>query len=188
MGKGPPPLEIHEETFTALISGHIPSEEGEVSSEPVKAGRGWHILMFRLTRTFDSLGKNPTNSNSHLPQLTRPIELALHPRISTFAVSYVPLLDIHKVFAVPRVGSTGRYKNQLEVNPAGEAFTPLINTYIRNKEKKEEVKGRQQVQTYPKATWSALQALSLQRMQVPRKIHKYENHNHTSHQHRLQAY
>ncbi|KAG8284527.1 hypothetical protein J6590_100992 [Homalodisca vitripennis] len=88
-------------------------EEGEACSEtasPVKVGRGWHTLVE---------GTNHTNSNSHLPQYTRPIELPMNPRISTFAVSDVPLLDIHKVAQIevahrfllcPVVGSTGRYK------------------------------------------------------------------------------
>ncbi|KAG8316291.1 hypothetical protein J6590_054221 [Homalodisca vitripennis] len=58
---------------------HVSPEEGEASSEPassVKVGKGWHTLVE---------GTNPTNSNSHLPQ------------ISTFAVSGVAFLDINKV-------------------------------------------------------------------------------------------
>ncbi|KAG8248469.1 hypothetical protein J6590_039648 [Homalodisca vitripennis] len=54
---GPPPDEIQEENLRALISSHVPSEEGEASSQTasqVKAGRGWHTLMTRLARTFDS--------------------------------------------------------------------------------------------------------------------------------------
>ncbi|KAG8262614.1 hypothetical protein J6590_050110 [Homalodisca vitripennis] len=57
-----------------------------------------------------------------------------------------------------------------------------INTYKKGK------KGKKRVQTYPKAAWSPVQALSLQRMQVPSTNHKYEDKNYTSHQHRLQWY
>ncbi|KAG8304571.1 hypothetical protein J6590_090694 [Homalodisca vitripennis] len=54
---GPPSIEIHEEYFTALISSHVPSKEGEPSSEPaspVKAVKAWHTLTSRLARTFES--------------------------------------------------------------------------------------------------------------------------------------
>ncbi|KAG8273220.1 hypothetical protein J6590_025657, partial [Homalodisca vitripennis] len=44
LGVGPPPIEIHyEEEFNALISSHVPSKEGEASSEtasPVKGDMG----------------------------------------------------------------------------------------------------------------------------------------------------
>ncbi|KAG8324184.1 NEDD8 protease nep2 [Homalodisca vitripennis] len=51
---GPPPVEIHKDKLKALISSHILSDEGEASSEPASpiiAGRGWHILISRLTLT-----------------------------------------------------------------------------------------------------------------------------------------
>ncbi|KAG8286179.1 hypothetical protein J6590_066152 [Homalodisca vitripennis] len=92
MGKGPPRIEIHEEEFRAVILSHIPLKEGEASSvpaSPVKAGREWQTIMFRL-------GTNPINSNSHFSQQNGPIELSLHSRISTFSVSDLPHLDIHK--------------------------------------------------------------------------------------------
>ncbi|KAG8266685.1 hypothetical protein J6590_066253 [Homalodisca vitripennis] len=54
-----------------------------------------------------------------------------------------------------------------------------------NNEQKEVTKGKKRVQTYPKAVWSPVQALSLHRMQVTSTNHKYEDHNHTSHQHRV---
>ncbi|KAG8286953.1 hypothetical protein J6590_048011 [Homalodisca vitripennis] len=47
----PPPVEIHEEEFRALISSYVPSEEGEASSEPAspgKPGMGLHTLMSRV--------------------------------------------------------------------------------------------------------------------------------------------
>ncbi|KAG8270938.1 hypothetical protein J6590_074176 [Homalodisca vitripennis] len=95
-GKRPSPIEIHEEKLEHYISKScLPGRKGEPASL-VKAGRGWHTLVE-----------------------TRPIELPMNPRISTFAVSYVPLMDIHKVAQIkvthrfllcPVVGSTGRYK------------------------------------------------------------------------------
>ncbi|KAG8247108.1 hypothetical protein J6590_068725 [Homalodisca vitripennis] len=80
-------------------------EEGEASFEPaspVKAGRGWHTLVHG-SKNLRLLGNKP-----HQLQ-----------QISTFAVSDVPLLDIHKVAQIkvthrfllcPVVGSPGRYK------------------------------------------------------------------------------
>ncbi|KAG8281953.1 hypothetical protein J6590_048070 [Homalodisca vitripennis] len=56
----------------------------------------------------------------------------------------------------------------------------------RPKNEKEIKKGKKRVQTYQKAAWSPVQPLSLHRMQVQSINHKYEDHNHTSHQHRLQ--
>ncbi|KAG8285270.1 hypothetical protein J6590_083675 [Homalodisca vitripennis] len=53
-----------------VIPSNVLSEEGEVSSvppSPVKTGRGLHILMSRLARTFATYRTKPTNSNSHLP-------------------------------------------------------------------------------------------------------------------------
>ncbi|KAG8315161.1 hypothetical protein J6590_076333 [Homalodisca vitripennis] len=115
MGKGPPPVEVNEEVFREPISSHVLSEERDSAlKQPlVLAGRGWHTLM--LARPFDSYETNPTNSNRHLPQYARPIELPLLSRISTFAVRGVPLLDIHKgcpdltdrsVFALPSIFHT----------------------------------------------------------------------------------
>ncbi|KAG8250548.1 SMN protein Smn1 [Homalodisca vitripennis] len=52
-----PPVKIYVEKCMTLISSHVPSEEGEASFEPAspdKAGRGWHSLMSRLARTFDT--------------------------------------------------------------------------------------------------------------------------------------
>ncbi|KAG8306879.1 hypothetical protein J6590_035956 [Homalodisca vitripennis] len=121
---------------------HVPLEEGDASSEPaspVKIGRGWHTL---------GEGTNPTNSNSYLPQYTRPIELPMNPRISTFAVSDVPLLDIHKVAQIevtnlfllcPVVGSIGRYK-PARIEPAPDAastdvaFTQYMGIQINVKQ------------------------------------------------------
>ncbi|KAG8291915.1 male germ-line sex determination [Homalodisca vitripennis] len=69
--EGPPPIEIHNEEFRALISSHVPSKEGEASSEPaspVKAGRGWHILMLRLAISSEDRERTPPTPYSHLPQ------------------------------------------------------------------------------------------------------------------------
>ncbi|KAG8284267.1 hypothetical protein J6590_106625, partial [Homalodisca vitripennis] len=49
---------------------------------------------------------------------------------------------------------------------------------------KEEKKGKKRGHTFPKAAWSLVQVLSLQRMQVPSTSHEYERHNHTSHHRR----
>ncbi|KAG8247467.1 hypothetical protein J6590_060623 [Homalodisca vitripennis] len=74
---GPSPIEIHEEELGHYISSCLRGRRGIMSpssesASTVNAGRGWHTL-------------------------TRAIELPMNPRISTFAVCDVPLLDIHKV-------------------------------------------------------------------------------------------
>ncbi|KAG8334596.1 hypothetical protein J6590_086759 [Homalodisca vitripennis] len=69
----------------------------------------------------------------------RPIELPMNPRISTFAVSDVPLLDIHKVAQIevahrfllcPVVGSTGRYKPARSDPYWVTMLSCLINNYV----------------------------------------------------------
>ncbi|KAG8246695.1 hypothetical protein J6590_078633 [Homalodisca vitripennis] len=73
-----------------------------------RGGQLWTSLSSQSRQgvTHSWLGKNLTNSNSHLTQQTRPIELPLNLRISKFAVRDVPLLNISKadrlqvVFAV----------------------------------------------------------------------------------------
>ncbi|KAG8291006.1 hypothetical protein J6590_071275 [Homalodisca vitripennis] len=104
MGKMPPPIEIHEEELGHYISKSSRKKGRPALNQPLQskyAGGGTPLL--RLTRTSE----------------TKLIELPMNPRISTFAVSDVPLLDIHKVAQIevahrfllcPVVGSTGRYK------------------------------------------------------------------------------
>ncbi|KAG8291726.1 hypothetical protein J6590_054459 [Homalodisca vitripennis] len=67
---------------------HVSTAEGEASSEsasPVKVGRGWHTLV-EASKNLLGYGKNPTNSNSHLPQQTRSVELPINPGNSTVAL------------------------------------------------------------------------------------------------------
>ncbi|KAG8295363.1 hypothetical protein J6590_081688 [Homalodisca vitripennis] len=82
-------------SITKALISHVSLEEGEASSEPAspdKAGRGWQ---------------------------TRPNYVPMRSRISVFAVSDVPLLNIHKivqiytlVFVIPSEGSTARKKSR----------------------------------------------------------------------------
>ncbi|KAG8247707.1 hypothetical protein J6590_055653 [Homalodisca vitripennis] len=129
ISKGSLPVEIHEETFMALISSHDPSEEVEASSElasPVKAGKGQELLTFR-----ESTPPTPTViSRSRLDLsncLCPPESLNLRLMIDT------------PVFAVPTVGSTGGYK-PAKSEPSWElgvtyAVLELVTCIDRKKEK-----------------------------------------------------
>ncbi|KAG8320913.1 hypothetical protein J6590_057306, partial [Homalodisca vitripennis] len=84
-------LKIHKEKFRALISSRVPLEEGKASSVPsfpIKASGGWHEPLTLRERTL----LTPT-----VISRSKPTEIPLHPRTSTFAVSDLPLLDMHNV-------------------------------------------------------------------------------------------
>ncbi|KAG8295416.1 hypothetical protein J6590_080865, partial [Homalodisca vitripennis] len=93
-------LRIDNEKFRALTSSHVLSEDEKASSEPaspIKGGRESHTLMPRLVEPL-------TLRERTLPTPTvYSIELNLLPRISTFAVSDVPLLDIRKLMKVKEI-------------------------------------------------------------------------------------
>ncbi|KAG8256472.1 hypothetical protein J6590_067751 [Homalodisca vitripennis] len=83
---------------------------------------------------------------------------------------------------------TGKY--QLSRPPPPPQFSPgyvffqykrVLVCYAKQKKG-----GNEKGSNIPKSCLEPVQALSLHRMQVPSTNHKYEDHNHTSHQHRLQ--
>ncbi|KAG8257099.1 hypothetical protein J6590_056357 [Homalodisca vitripennis] len=88
---GSPPIKIHEEELGHYISKSSRKKGRPALNQPLQSKQtGVGTPLLGLARTSDSYGTNPTKHQ----QL---IELPLHPRISTFAVSDVPALDIHKV-------------------------------------------------------------------------------------------
>ncbi|KAG8244001.1 hypothetical protein J6590_032494 [Homalodisca vitripennis] len=82
----------------ALISKSCLTEEGKATSQsasPVKAGRWYTLVEANKYTPFSDINLCYLWNEPH--HLQQPIELQLHPGISTFAVSDVVLLDIHKV-------------------------------------------------------------------------------------------
>ncbi|KAG8320091.1 Cytochrome b reductase 1 [Homalodisca vitripennis] len=79
LGIGPPPIKIHEEEFRVLIC-HVPSGEGETSSEPASSDsqskQEWHDLLSRLARTFDTWRAPPTPT---VISCSYPINLLIYP-------------------------------------------------------------------------------------------------------------
>ncbi|KAG8306896.1 hypothetical protein J6590_035974 [Homalodisca vitripennis] len=91
----PPPVEIHEEGFWALILVVASFKKGKSPLyQPLKLKQARPYV--KGSNSPQHLG-SPTNSNRHIPQYTKSTALHLHPNTLNFADSDVPLLDIPKI-------------------------------------------------------------------------------------------
>ncbi|KAG8290610.1 hypothetical protein J6590_079247 [Homalodisca vitripennis] len=102
-------LRIHEENVRALISSHVPAKDGKANYEPaspVKVGREWHTLMYRLASF--TLRKQTHQLQQSSSAEVRTYRITLPPQ--NLDICGCPDLSDTPVFAVPSVGPTGRYK------------------------------------------------------------------------------